>query len=121
MDHKKKETSINNDPPIELQVVDCPSLLPINPRKKKICDAYVDGELYPIYEYDLRDLTIIEQLSKLGSAESDITFTMLRLAIPSLSEDALLSFTQSQSLELLAQIQATSILGRLTNLSSTVH
>ncbi len=94
---------------------------PHNPNKKQICEVNINSIYYPVYEYDLRDVCFIERLLKVGGSESDVTLTMLKLAIPNLSEDSLFSLTQSQSSELISQINATTMMSRLSNISTTFH
>jgi len=89
--------------------------------KKKICDVYINSNLYPVYEYNLRDVSMIERLVKDNCPESDVTVAMLKLAIPDIDEDEIYSLTQSQSAELIAHIESTSVLNKIVGISSTMH
>ena len=92
-----------------------------NKNKKQICDVYIDGTLYPIYEYDLNDLKEIEDFSKNNSSEVDTMLLLLKCAIPTCPVEKFLNLTQSEYHELLSMIHHTKSINNLINASSTIH
>lgn len=115
-----EEQSQNVNEILNKQIDD--ALRHINYKKKIICDAIIDGDFYNVFEYDLKDLSIIDNMIRLYSSnDANVIITMIKLAIPDCSVDDIQNLTQSESSELLAMIQTAAGMRKIMNSSSTVH
>lgn len=79
-----------------------------NKRKKRLCQVVLKDHPYNVYEYDLGDLMQLESMDlnriKGGGFTASDILKMLKLAIPECPLEHLKVLTQTESTELLAQI-----------------